>query len=290
MLDGFISFLADHLADKGVAGMVKTTVGILAFGSVLAASFGSTPLKAAFLLTAGMYVLAALATLAGSRSALHRKVVRRDHLLARYCDLIYDEIQPLWRIDRWEESAEVADNGDVSASILVHAFVQRDRLRFYRVRLGPNWDQPMSSRRKVRVKVAGIEVGGAAKNQCESTSSWLPDGRLEVLVHFPTAPPRKGDEVVLRFEVHWPQKATPLMRSGRPDEFVMLLGNPLAYLRYRVTLPAGVRVHAIPVGLQAGVDSYRLETSTTGGNRPVVELVAHDIAADRRFGMRLDLR
>ncbi|MEV0675767.1 hypothetical protein AB0I60_04500 [Actinosynnema sp. NPDC050436] len=288
MLEKLISAVDCHLADKGLPGLIKATGGLLAFGSVLGASFGSAVVTAAFLLAGALCVVGALAVLARSRAVVHTKLLDREELVGHYCDLIYDEIQPLWRIDRWEETAEVAPNGDVCASILVHAFVQRDQLGFYRVRLGPNFPQAPAVRRKVQVDVTGIEVGEFRGDQCERTSRWLADGRLEVLVHFPADAPRKGEEVILRFEVRWPGKAAPLM-LGRTDEFVMKMGNPLAYLRYRVTLPAGASLRATPVDLDAEKDAYRLTTTTTSGGRPVAELVAHDIAADRRFGMRLEL-
>jgi hypothetical protein len=166
---------------------------------------------------------------------------------------------------------------------------QRDELRFFRVRLGSKWDQPMSSRRKVRVSVSSIEVDGTGGTRYERTSNWLPDGRLEILVHLRSTLLKKGDEVRLRLDVVWPQKAAPLMRFGEPDEFVMRVGNPLAYVSYRVAFPAGFDVRCDVIGLHRG-DNYTLTTSSSTGNRAIVQLQAQDVGADRSFGMRLDLR
>ncbi|MEU4445808.1 hypothetical protein AB0K14_31090 [Actinosynnema sp. NPDC050801] len=289
MLDGFVAFLDDYLADRGFHGLLKAGLGILAFGSVLSAAFGSVAVKAAGLTIAALYVLGSLILLARGQAVLRRKVERREGLLTYYCDLIYEEIHPLWRIDRWEEDVDVAKNGDVTASIVVHAMAQRDELRFFRVRLGSKWDQPMSSRRKVRVSVSSIEVDGTGGTRYERTSNWLPDGRLEILVHLRSTLLKKGDEVRLRLDVVWPQKAAPLMRFGEPDEFVMRVGNPLAYVSYRVAFPAGFDVRCDVIGLHRG-DNYTLTTSSSTGNRAIVQLQAQDVGADRSFGMRLDLR
>ncbi|MBB5958341.1 hypothetical protein FHS29_004949 [Saccharothrix tamanrassetensis] len=289
MLDRFLSFLDDYLVDRGVTGLLKAAIGILAFGSVLSVAFGSLAVKAACLTIAALFVAGTMTILARNQLRLRGKMNRQVAMFNHYQALIYRELGPLWRIDRWEEDVEVASNGDATASILVHFFVERDRMPFCMIRLGSKWDQPLSSKRKVQVVARNIESDGSGGTRVDETQRWLPDGRLEVLTHFRSAPPKKGQQVCLRFDVVWPQKVAPLMRFRQPDEFLISMLNPLTFLSYRVTLPAGTAVRASPVGLQAGVDDYRLKMSTTGGNRPVAELTAQDIAADRKFGMRLDL-
>ncbi|CCH29205.1 hypothetical protein ABZ816_38470 [Actinosynnema sp. NPDC047251] len=283
MLDDFLPRPTRRsLARRVPFGPAGALTGGLALGALTGAAFGAVaclPLVA----------LGLLRGLAGHRAELLRRLGRRDALISRYCDLIYGEAQPLWRIDRWTECVEVGPSGDVTATIQVLASVLRRELPFVRIRLGPNWDQPSRLRRRVRVGAVRVDIGRAPAQRYECTSHWLADGRLEVIVHFLADPPRTGDHVVLEFAVRWPRKAAPLVLSEKSDLFVMTMGNPLAHLRYRVTLPAGAIVYATAVDLRPKVDDYRLTTSTTTGGRQVAELVARDIAADRRFGMRLEL-
>ncbi|MEU5696400.1 hypothetical protein [Actinosynnema sp. NPDC020468] len=289
MLKGFVDYLDDHLADVGPSGLLTATLGILAFGSALGSIFGVVAVKAVGFVLASLYVVAALVLLARGRGVQGRRIERLESLLTSYCNLIYTEIDPLWRIDRWEEDVVIARNGDVTASIVVHAFVLADELAFCRVRLGPNWRQPRRARRRVDVRVSSVEVDGTGGTRWERTSSWLADGRLEVLVHFRPTPPVKGEEIRLRFDVSWPGKATPLMRHGDPDDYITMMGLPLAYLSYRVTLPPGTRSRCDVIGLRKGVDDFALDLDTTAQG-PVATLVVRDVPADHRVGMRLDLK
>ncbi len=288
MLRGLTAFMVGHPTDHRMPLLLRSTATALTIGCLPGIALDSTATFVTLCLAVASALFGASIFSPNSRTTPENKVQVRERLISRYCDTLYRECQPLWRIDRWTESVEVNRNGDVIASILVHAAVLRNDLPFFRIHIGPNWNQPHDSRRKVRTNLTRIRFDDARTEPCEQTFSWLPDGRLEIIAHFPVTPPAKGDEIVFRFEVVWPQKAAPLMRFRQADEFVMTMGNPLAYLCYRVTLPAGTDVHATPVDLQEGVDRYRLTTSAAS-HRPMVELIAHDIAADRRFGMRLAL-
>lgn len=290
MLRGFITYLDGYLTDVGLMGLVRAALGILVFGSVLSALFGSTAFKAAALVITALCVLGLLTVLVTTSTGLSHRVDRYQSLLTHYCGLIYDQSDYLWRIDRWEEDVTILANGDTTGSILVHAMVESDELHFCRLRIGPNWNQPDRFRRRVRVTASSVEVDGTGGCRWDRTLNWLPDGRLEVLAHFRSAPPKKGDEVTVRVEFTWPGKAAPLMRFKQPDEFVMTMGRPLAYLSYRVELPAGAQVRCDTVGLKRETDQFTLSPTTTTDKRPVIHLVAHDIATDRRVGMRLDLK
>jgi hypothetical protein len=227
-------------------------------------------------------------TLTSRSTGLRHRADRYQNLLTHYCDLIYGQSDHLWRIDSWEESAKISKRGDVIGSIVVHAFTESDELHFCRLRIGANWPQPEKYRRRVKVIASSIEVDGAGGTRWDQTLNWLSDGRLEVLVHFKSAPLKKGDELVLRFEYEWPGKAVPLMKFHEPDEFVIMMGRPLAYFSYQAELPPGTRIRYDSVGLKRGVDSFEL--SRTAGEPAVVCLVAQDIEADRRIGVRLDLK
>lgn len=285
MLKGFTSFLDNHLGESRLA---KASLVILAFGGMLGFLFDSSAFRVTAVLVGALCTLRPLIMLISGPTGPHHRIDNYQGLLTHYCDLIYGQSDHLWRIDRWEESIKISKNGDVIGSILVHALTESDELHFCRLRIGANWPQPERYRRRVRVIASSIEVDGAGGTRWDQTLNWLSDGRLEVLAHFKSAPPKKGEELTLRFEFEWPGKAAPLMRFREPDEFVITMGRPLAYFSYQVELPPGTQVRYDSVGLKRGIDSFGLSRTST--EPPVICLVAHDIEADRRIGMRLDLK
>ncbi|GGP73117.1 hypothetical protein [Saccharothrix coeruleofusca] len=283
----FTSYLDAQLADATVSGLLSATLGILGFGSVLSAAFGSTAVKAAGLVIGVLHVVVLLAVALGTQRALRRDNSWLRELLTHYTNMIYSDSDPLWRVDRWVEHVHVQDNGDATVSITVCALAEADELHFFRVRLGSFWKQSWQSRRKVDIEVSAVDEDDQDGPRWKHTDNWLPDGRLEVLVHFQDSLPKKGDAVRLKLHLEWPGKVAPLMR-GEPDEFVVRFGQPLAHLEYRVSLPACTRVRHWPIGCRKA-DDFALKLSTEG-KRTVIALTAEDIDADRRVGMRLDLR
>lgn len=285
LLRKFESLLDEHVTETGVTGLVKAAFGILAAGGVLYTAFGSFAVKAAGLTIAGLSTLGFLLMLLRSRQRMRTEAVRYRALLNHHCDLWYEQTEHRWRIDHWDEVVKVVSpNGDADVSVTVRALVEAQALPYFRVRLGsgrhwsPDWEQ-----KRVNVTVRNVDDMGP---RWEETTRWLPDGRLEVLVHFRGAPPRKGDELRLHFHAHWPGRVQPLLR-GEPDTYLFKWGRPLALLNYRLELPTGSDVRYTPINLRPAVDA--IET-TAGRKNTVVELVARDIPAGRRIGMRLDLK
>lgn len=211
-----------------------------------------------------------------AEAALHRALL--DH----HCDTWYENTEHRWRIDHWDERTVVRPNGDARVTIRVRALVEAQALPFFRIRLGSgsHWTQPRTEVDRVHVTVTSAVDGP----RWDNTTRWLPDGRLEIATHFRVATPKKGDELRLHYAVRWPGKVRPLM-SGEPDDFTFMWGRPLAYLHYRLELPAGYEVRHELISLRRGRDKF-----TFSAKESTVELVAHDIAARRRIGMRLDLR
>jgi hypothetical protein len=287
LLRKFESLLDEHVTETGITGLVKAAFGILAAGGILYTVLGSFAVKAAGLTIAALSTLGLLVLLLTSQRRLRRESELAQALLNHHCQLWYEQTEYRWRIDHWDESATIASNGDAQVSVTVKALVEAQALPFFRIRIGsgPNWTQPEWERRRAVVTVASVQVDGTGP-QFDKTLRWLPDGRLEIRVHFRSLPPRKGEELNLLFAITWPGKARPLMR-GEVDEFVFRAGRPLALLRYRLSLPPGSRVRHTLVGLDAG-DDYEFSAPTD--TDPTVELVAHDIEAHRRIGMRLDLK
>jgi len=196
----------------------------------------------------------------------------------------------MWHIHRWSEAIDIAPNGDVVGSVTIHASVEAEALHFLRVCMGPKWAQPERMRRKVRVSMAALEVMGTRSTRWSETSRWQPDGRLELLAHCISTPPGPGDQIRVHLEYVWPGKCVPLMRQDRADDFVCLFSRDLDELNYRITLPAGTRTKYDVIGLARDDDSFDLSLYTAKHKRPVIELIARDIDADRCVGLRLDLK
>jgi hypothetical protein len=289
MLRGFINFLNDYLDETGVVGLLKALLGILAFASLLSAVFGTAAIKAGALIIATLCLIGALVLLSAHHQTLRKQADQHRRLLTHYCWLLTYQMDHMWQIHRWSESITIEPNGDVSGTITVHATVETEVLHFFRVMLGAGWKQPERMRQKVRVAMASVEVTGTGRTRWDETTYWRPDGRLEILAHCISYPPRKGDDISLHLDLTWPGKAAPLMRFDKADDFVTLFGRPLAHLSYRVALPVGTKVTCDAIGL-TGQDDFNLSHFAGNHRQPVVELIAHDIEADRRVGMRLDLK
>jgi hypothetical protein len=161
-------------------------------------------------------------------------------------------------------------------------------LYFLRILLGSNWRQAEKTRQKVQVAMAGLEVAGTGRTRWSETSRWRPDGRLEVLAHCVSTSLGLGDQIRLHLEYTWPGKCVPLMRRDEVDGFVCLFSRRLDQLDHRITLPVGTRVGYDAVGLVEG--EFDLSLYSAKRKRPVVELIAHDVDADHRVGVRLDLK
>ncbi|MEO6085416.1 MAG: hypothetical protein ABIQ18_20085, partial [Umezawaea sp.] len=191
MLKGFMSYLEDYLDEAGSAGLAKAALGILAFASVLSAVFGSSAFKAAGLVIGALVILSLLTTLSKKNTDLqHEATLRQDevtelqhevaglkNLLTSHCNWLYDRSTHLWRIDRWEEDIVISANGDVSGTIIVRALVETENLDFFRLRIGPNWNQPEKYRDQVEVTVDS----GEGEAEWKHTLNWIDRNRLEIL-------------------------------------------------------------------------------------------------------------
>jgi hypothetical protein len=108
------------------------------------------------------------------------------------------------------------------------------------------------------------------------------------MTYLGSAPPKKDDELTFRVAFTWPGKSAPLMRDRGPDEYLTQMSRPLAHFSYTFTLPTDCKVGFSPIGLREGVHDFRLWSPTDSPH--VVRLIARDMDADHKFGVRLDLK
>jgi hypothetical protein len=226
-----------------------------------------------------------IATLASSRNQWRKRAERDQRLLAHYCEILQDRFS-YWRVKDWDETIVVDPQGNAKQFVTVKVLVESEDLDFFRVRMGCRWTQPVKYRKKVKVKVRSLEVNGLGGTRSDITTSWLHDGRLEILTHFGT-PIEKNEQLNLVMEIEWPKKCAPLMR-GEPDEFTMRFTQHIEKATWRVVLPAGTQVYVDLIGLRADEDSYEVKQRVTGEGESEVRLTAYAIEPYRNFGMRLD--
>jgi hypothetical protein len=289
MLKSFLGWLRDYVIYTGIVGLVEGVLGILAFGGLLSALLGNSAIKADAIVAVLLGVIGLYILLIANRVEWRSRTELDRRLLQHYCSVLKERHGHSWRIASWVESAVVRANGDASEVITVKAVVECDLLDFFAIRTGPGWNQPEKMRRKVKVKVKSFEVDGIGGTRWDVTSTWLNDGRLEIVSHF-GSPARMGDEIVMVIEKEWPGKCAPLMKERQPDEFALKFACAIDYLEYTIQLPEGSEVACDVIGLARGQDEYSLVSKHNGATPTVVLLVAKNIPPRRRVGMRLDLK
>ncbi|MFD1047539.1 hypothetical protein ACFQ1S_19330 [Kibdelosporangium lantanae] len=275
------SVLKDYVANAGVL----TLVVVLAVGGTVTAVFGDTALRVATFVPASVVVLGMFIALEANRKQWRTRAERDQRLLAHYCDILQDRFT-YWRIRDWDERVVVDAAGNTRQFITVRVLVESEDLDFFRIRMGCRWKQPLKYRKRVRVQVRSLEVDGLGGTRADTTTSWLHDGRLEILTHF--ASPIEKDELLnLSIEVDWPGKCQPLM-NNEPDEFVMRFTQHIERASWTIVLPANTQVAVDPVGLRSGEDSFEVRKRVDNDGNSEVRLVARAIEPYRLFGLRLD--
>lgn len=285
MLRRFLAWFEEYIADVGAMTLIGAVTGILAFGGTLSTIFGDTGLRAAAFVAVIVSALGVLTALATSRRQWKHRAEQDQRLLAHYCDILQSRFN-YWRIRDWDETVVVDNHGNAHQYIVVRVVVESEDLDFFRARLGCRWKQPVKYRKRVKVKVRSLKVDGLGGTRLNTTTSWLYDGRLEILTHFSSSV-EKNDQLNLAIEIDWPGKCQPLM-TGQPDEFVMQFTQHIERATWTIVLPAGTQVSVDPVGLRTGEDSFDVRKRVNSAGDSEVRLSAHAIEPYRLFGMRLD--
>jgi len=227
------------------------------------------------------------------RSFLHwleEHVLRADaardrRLVARYCDVLQRTRGAPLHIKLWDDVTVIDARGDAVETVKVIATVRDEETHFFRFRVGPAWDQPEKERSKAECVVRNSDGG----RPYDTTTSWLADGRLEVLAHLP-APVEVGAELRIMLTLTWPGMCEPLVKRRLPDDYVLHFGRDIEFVRYVVVLPEGEDALVERIGFEAGDEGYRVKTGANATGRMEVSLIARHVPAKHRFGFRLDLR
>ncbi|MEV4317460.1 hypothetical protein [Actinocrispum sp. NPDC049592] len=246
--------------------------------------------ESGLLIAVTLVMLSLMLLLFADRANLKREAVRYRRLLTRYCDFVATPPRPTVRVQSWDQTLVLQENGDATCTIAITAVVLKKELYFLQLRFGSGWEQPERQRKRVRLTIRNLLIAGTRGTSWEITTTWLSASRLDVLAHF-HEPVRQGSE--LRFEVEWswPGQCVPLMRERRPDEYIFKFSKlwPLERATYAVILPAGLDAYHEPVGFAEPNGDFSIDASDDGDRRKF-SFTGCNFPPRKRIGMRLELK
>ncbi|MEU7526701.1 hypothetical protein AB0A74_13285 [Saccharothrix sp. NPDC042600] len=286
---GLVAWFEAQVLRAGLAGLLEASLTVLSVGAVLGAVFGGPVAKTAAVVVAGIGVLAAFAALVAHRRRGEADRLRDRRLIARYCELVQQAIGGPLHYLSWDDVTVIDDRGGAAETVAVRARVEADVAPFVRFRIGPAWNQPERQRAKVTCRVRTLSGATTPGPRCDTTQTWLADGRLEVIAHL-ASPVKAGDELRLVIDLDWPGMCEPLVRKRQPDDFFLRFARPADAVRYVIVLPEGEDAYAEPIGFAEGDRGYDLIVKANDTGRTQVTLTATDVPGRHRFGVRLDLK
>jgi len=288
VLDRFVRWLDDVLAEEGAAAVVKAVPGLMSSAVLLSAVFGNTAVKAGAFATAVLVVLSLGLVLLGRQRLLKKQVEESTALMSKYSKIVADDRHPSYRVIKWDERYTIEANGDTLKLVTIRAQVVND-LQLVRLVEGCHRPQPARYRKRVRVDVRTLRVSDQPGAALGTTKAWVEDGRLVLIVHFPR-PPQVGSEINIAVEFDWPGMCEPLMRDRKPEDFTLRFLTPTTYASCRVTLPRGYDVYLEPVGFEEEENGFCAGPGTPENGRPVFLFDGFDLPEHRLLGMRLELK
>jgi len=220
----------------------------------------------------------------GVRSRCRAELAHNRRLVAHYCNVIQRTRGAPLRIKMWDDVTVIDARGGAVETVKVVARVEAEDTHFYRFRIGPGWNQP----ERQRAKAVCVVRGGEAGPDYDTTTSWLADGRMEVHAHLPE-PAEVGVDLRIMLVITWPGMCEPLVAGRVADDYVLHFGHDVDTVRYVVVLPEGETAQVGRVGFEADDEHFRVRTAKNAVGLTEVSLVARDVPARHRFGLRLEL-
>lgn len=285
MLSDFLSDFEKYVLRAGLSGLVDVVLGLLAFGSVLAALLGGPAVKAAAVVVVILILLALFAMLISGRNRVRDELSRNRRLVAHYCNVIQRTRGAPLHIKMWDDVTVIDARGGAVETVKVVARVDDEETHFYRFRIGPAWDQPA----RQRANVVCVVRGGNGGPQYDTTTSWLADGRMEVHAHLPS-PAKVGVDLRIMLIITWPGMCEPLMTKRVADNYLLHFAQDVDAVRYVMVLPEGETALYERIGFEKEDRRYRVRMAKNSAGLVEVSLIARDVPAKHKFGLRLELR
>lgn len=270
----------------GVArfGPLETVAAALPL-SGFAVAFGGAQVVGFGLVLAGVAGFVVVSRV--NRSERAGRDAHLSRLVLHYCDSLEKRHGRKWAVRDWRQDVAVQANGDVRQRIAFTIVARCDELDFCSFTDRVNWDWPTRLKRRVRVHVRSVEVGGEGGTRFGVTSSWLDDKRLKTVVHLDDPVPRDAT-VSFVVDMFWPAKCLPLMRGRATDEMLVQFGERTPSAQYVISFPVGYHVRVDKVGLLR-CDRHFLSLVHDRFGRPEVNLSAENVQAYSRIGVKLDV-
>lgn len=292
MFKGFLEWLDEYLQREDSTAVVRAVVGLMGFAGLLGTVLGSSVVRGGGFVAIALFVISVILILLADRRKLKRKYYAHRKFLGRYCDFIVEHHnRPLINITLWKQTAFIQPNGDVREVLRINAVAERREVYFLRFRAGGGEaESTRRQQRRVKVNARAITVNGQRGPRWEVTRSWLPDGRLNSIVHF-HEPIRKGGKIDIEIERFWPGKCAPLMREGATEPFTFRFTGlmPSKVIEHTVVLPLGVNAYYDTVGFVEPNPNFSVTAGEDDEGRRTFTFRGSELTPKKDFGMRLDL-
>ncbi|MEV1115005.1 hypothetical protein AB0I91_08045 [Actinosynnema sp. NPDC049800] len=289
MLQRFVHWLDDLLADEGAPVVVKAVVGVLSFAVLLGAILGSAAVKAGALVAAILVLLSLGLLLLADRRGLVRQVESYRTIISQLVDVASGDQRPAYRIVDWDEFVGVDSNGNARRRTTIRAKVLSKDLWVVPLVQGCGWPQPSRYRRQIGVAVRRFLGGDLPGASLTTTSTWVADGKFVLIVHLPEPPP-EDSEITIAVEIEWPGMCAPLMRDRTPDDFTFRFATPVRHARYKVALPRGYDAYYEPIGFEEDHNGFTLGPAEDESGRSIFVFEGFDLPMRHGMGMRLELK
>lgn len=288
----FLEWLDDYLQRGGPKAAITGIISLLGVAGLLGTVLGSSIVRAGGFAAVALFVISVILLLLIDRRKIKKKYDAHRKFVQRYCDFIAEHhSRPLILIKQWKQKVFIEANGDVREVLRINAVAVRREVFFIRFRAGGGGEQSRRQQRKVKVNARAITVNGGRGPRWDVTRTWLPDGRLNSIVHF-HEPVRRGEKIDIEIERFWPGKCYPLVREGATESFTFRFTGrmPAESIEYAVVLPPGCGAYYGTVGFTEPDDCYSVTTEEDDENRMIFTFRGRQFVPKKDFGMRLELK
>jgi hypothetical protein len=291
MFKDFIVWLDSYISREEPSSVLKALLGLMTFAGLLGTIFGNQAIRVGAFVVVIVFVVSVMLLLLADRRRLNRAYDTHRTLLSRYCNFLTDNSsEALVAIENWRQKVYVQPNGDVREVLTLKAVAVRPEVYFIRLKAGSRWDQPDRYRQGVKVTARSLTINGVPGPKWNVTTSWESVQKMTSVLHL-HQPIKRGQTIIFEVVRTWPAKCQPLMRDGKPEEFILrttsLLG--IQHAEYSVVLPLGFDAVYEPIG--AGEPDVQLTTDAEYDQegRRVFVWRADKVPSMTGVGVRLEL-
>jgi hypothetical protein len=280
----------DYLRDHEPSAALKTTLGAVAFASVLATLFGGETIDVVAFAASIACLLIGILLLLTDRHDVRQE---RDTYLQRL-NWYYDVLsklgpEPLITVENWEQTVEIMPNGDTREVQIIDAVAPREVVFFARLTASSRWRQPKRQLRRITMTARRVNADNTLGPSWNLMSSWEGD---KLVAYIDLDPPlRRGETIRFQVERFWPAKCVPMMRYGQAEKFILRTTSALEikYVKYSVILP---REHEAAYELigEGEPDVQLLADMTEQNGRKIYTWYAEKVPEYTWVGIRLQLK